>query len=140
MIPEQRRQPRQFAGAMRQMRLPKEVIELTVLVYRYSFLMLEQVNTMYTAADCRLGFWGYRNKFRTTARLAVGLFTRSLDMAERSQVALDCRCFKGEFTAYQQPSRLTFGWVAITIVAFVLLYMLNLALVSPGALTSLLTL
>lgn len=126
-----------FAGAMRQLRLPKEVIELTILVYRYSFLMLEQVNTMYTAADCRLGFRGYRNKFRTTARLAVGLFTRSLDMAERSQVALDCRCFRGEFHSYREPSKMSMKWVAASILAFAALYVTNMLLVAPGSLAAL---
>ncbi len=125
-----------FAGALRQLRLPKEIVELTVLVYRYSFLMLEQLNTMYVAANCRLGFRGYRNKFRTTARLAVGVFTRSLDMAERSQVALDCRCFRGEFRSYREPSRLSAKWVAASVLTFALLYMFNMLLVSPSMLGS----
>ena len=124
-----------FANALHQLRLPKELVELTVLVYRYSFLMLEQLNTMYVAAGCRLGFQGFRNKLRTTARLAVGVFTRSLDMAERSQVALDCRCFRGEFLAYREPPRLSLGWVAGSILVFALLYGINMLLVSPGLLT-----
>lgn len=126
-----------FAGALRQLRLPKELVELTVLVYRYSFLMLEQLNTMYVAAGCRLGFKGIRTKMRTTARLAVGVFTRSLDMAERSQVALNCRCFQGEFRTYREPSRLSARWVVASILAFVLLYITNLMLVSPGQLAAL---
>jgi cobalt ECF transporter T component CbiQ len=126
-----------FANALGQLRLPREIVELTVLVYRYSFLMLEQLSTMYVAAGCRLGFRGYRNKFRTTARLAVGVFTRSLDMAERSQVALDCRCFRGDFRSYREPSRLSVGWVAVSLLAFALLYAFNVLLVSPGSLAAL---
>ncbi len=126
-----------FAGALRQLRLPKELVELTVLVYRYSFLMLEQLNTMYVAAGCRLGFKGTRTKLRTTARLAVGVFTRALDMAERSQVALDCRCFRGEFHSYREPSRLSAKWVAASVLAFTLLYLTNLMLTSPGHLAAL---
>lgn len=126
-----------FASALRQLRLPREVVELTVLVYRYSFLMLEQLNTMYVAAGCRLGFKGTRTKLRTTARLAVGVFTRSLDMAERSQVALDCRCFRGEFRSYREPSRLSVKWVAASILVFALLYLTNMMLSSPSNLAAL---
>jgi cobalt/nickel transport system permease protein len=127
-----------FASAFRELRLPKEIVELTILVYRYSFLLLEQVNTMYVAAGCRLGFNGYQNKFRTTAKLAVGVFTRSLDMAERSQVALDCRCFRGEFLSYRQPVKLTVGWVGVAFLAFAILFVINTILVSPGSLATLL--
>ena len=58
--------------------MPKEIIELTILVYRYSFLLLEQLDTMYIAATSRLGFKGTRSKLSTSAKLAVG-FVHPLD-------------------------------------------------------------
>jgi cobalt/nickel transport system permease protein len=102
-----------LALALRQLHMPKEIIELTILVYRYSFLLLEQLDTMYIAATSRLGFKGTRTKLRTSAKLAVGLFTRSIDIAERSQVALHCRNFKGDFPTYRQPARLTAAWLIL---------------------------
>ncbi len=127
----------QFAQALRQARVPKELVELTVLIYRYSFLLLEQVETMYVAADCRLGFRGYNNKFKTTAKLAVGVFTRSVDMAERSQVALDSRCFRGEFHAYHLPAKVSTKWVMASIAVFGMLYSINLLVLDPSQFTGL---
>ncbi len=121
-----------LANALRQARLPKEIVELTVLIYRYSFLLLEQLDTMYVAAASRLGFRGVRNKFRTTAKLSVGVFTRSLDVAERSQVALDCRSFRGEFHCYRPPAEVTVKWVAASLAAFAAFYVLNLVLINPA--------
>ena len=63
-----------LANALRQAKIPAEIVELTILIYRYSFLLLEQLDTMYIAAHSRLGFRGYKNKFRTTAKLMVGIF------------------------------------------------------------------
>jgi cobalt ECF transporter T component CbiQ len=125
----------QFANALRQLRIPREMIELTILVYRYSFLLLEQLDTMYVAANCRLGFRGYKNKFRTTAKLTVGVFTRSLEMAERSQTALNCRSFRGEFHSYRPPVKISIKWVTLSIAVFMMMYVLNIILINPAPLS-----
>lgn len=106
--------------AMRQIGLPNFLAELVVLVYRYSFMLLEQMQQMATAADCRLGFRGLRQSLRTTGKLTAGLFGRSMDFAERAQAALLCRNFRGEFMPFRQPAKLTPAWVAgpIVVLAF----------------------
>lgn len=126
-----------LANALRQARLPKEIVELTILIYRYSFLLLEQMETMTIAADCRLGFRGYKNKLKTTAKLAVGIFTRSLDVADRSQVALNCRGFRGEFHCYRSPAKITPKWVLAALSFFMLMFIVNVILVNPQSLTTL---
>ena len=117
-----------FAAALRQLRIPSYITELVILVYRYSFLLFEQLDVLYTAAQCRLGFRGTRNKIRTTGKLAVGLFIKSLDVAERSQVALFCRNFKGDFPTFRPPTRMTAIWVLLPFLSFALLYAANLAI------------
>lgn len=117
-----------LAHAMRSLRFPKELSELVILVYRYSFLILEQSERMHVAAQCRVGYRGWRNSLRTTGRLAVGMFTSSLDVAERSQVALHCRDFKGDFPSFRKPARVTPAWIAVPILCFASLFTLNLLL------------
>ena len=107
--------------AMRQIGLPAFLAELVVLVYRYSFMLLEQMQQMATAADCRLGFRGLRQSMRTMGKLTAGLFGRSMDFAERAQAALLCRNFRGEFMPFRQPAKLTPAWVAASVVVFAFL-------------------
>jgi len=126
-----------LANALRQIKIPAEIVELTILIYRYSFLLLEQLDTMYIAAHSRLGFNGYKNKFRTTAKLMVGVFIRSLDVAERSQVALNCRSFLGEFHCYRPPARLTAKWVFVSIIVLESMYIANLFIANPGPMAAL---
>jgi cobalt ECF transporter T component CbiQ len=126
-----------LANALRQAKIPAEIVELTILIYRYSFLLIEQLDTMYVAAQSRLGFRGTKNKFRTTAKLLVGVFIRSMDMAERSQVALNCRSFRGEFHCYRSPAKISTKWVAASISMFILLNIINLMIVNPISITSL---
>ena len=116
-----------LSEAMEQLHLPKEISELVVLIYRYSFLLIELLGTMYVAAQCRLGFRGLRNKFRTSGKLAVGLFTRSMEVADRSQVALECRGFQGRFHSFRPPARVTFVWMLMPLLVFMLLFLLNSA-------------
>ncbi len=107
-----------FAQALRQLRVPAYLAELVVLVYRYSFLLLEQLDTMYMAAQCRIGFRGLRNKFRTTGKLAVGLFIRSLEVADRSEMALQARNFRGDFPSFRSPAKMNAAWVVLPFLAF----------------------
>jgi cobalt ECF transporter T component CbiQ len=117
-----------FAAALRQIRIPAYLTELVILVYRYSFLLFEQLDVLYTAAQCRVGFRGTKNKFRTTGKLAVGLFIRSMEVAERSQVALYCRNFRGDFPTFRPPPRMTLGWAILPFLAFAAIYMANFTL------------
>jgi len=117
-----------LAAALRQLGFPSYITELVILVYRYSFLLFEQLGVLYTAAQCRLGFRGARNKFRTTGKLAVSLFIRSMEVAERSQIALYCRNSKGDFPAFRSPARMTVAWILLPFLAFGLLFVANVVL------------
>jgi cobalt/nickel transport system permease protein len=126
-----------LANALRQVKIPAEIVELTILIYRYSFLLLEQLDTMYIAAESRLGFRGYKTRFRTTAKIMVGVFSRSLDVAERSQVALNIRSFRGEFHCYRPPAKVTAKWLVASVSVFLALSIVNMAIVNPAPLTAL---
>ncbi len=109
--------------ALRQMGVPKHVSELTVLVYRYSFLVIEQAGQMWQAADCRLGFSSAGRAVSTSGYLVGNLFIRCMDFAERSQKALECRNFNGSFEPLRLPSALTWEWAAASAVSFAALFL-----------------
>jgi cobalt ECF transporter T component CbiQ len=114
-----------LAHALRGLRVPREITELIILVYRYSFLVLEQSERMFLAARCRLGFRGLRTSLRTFSQVAVGMFVRSVEVAERSQVSLYCRNFQGDFPTYRPPARATAPWLILPVLAFAALYLLD---------------
>lgn len=119
-----------LAHAMRSLRLPREISELVILVYRYTFLVLEQSERMFIAARCRLGTKGLKNSLRTFSRIAVGMFTRSIDAAERSQTALYCRDFRGDFPSYREPAPLNGVWMLLSLLSFLTLLLADRALSS----------
>lgn len=103
--------------------LPDYIAEVAVLIYRYSFLILEQSVQMANAAACRLGFTGWRTSLRTTGAIAANLFIRSLEFAERSQWALQSRNYQGRFHVLRTPAPLTIAWVGLSGAALTVVYL-----------------
>jgi cobalt/nickel transport system permease protein len=112
--------------ALRRLHIPKEVAELTVLIYRYTFLLLESTARMYMAANSRLGFSSKRRGIGTTAKIAAGLFIGSLDMVDRSNIALGCRNYSGEFRPLMEPAMVDRYWSAATFASCLGVYALTL--------------
>lgn len=89
------------------------------MVYRYGFLLLEKLDIMWKAAQCRVGFNGFKRTIKTMASIAVGIFISSINAAEKAQIALDCRNYQGYFPVYKEPSRANLRWVIISILTFI---------------------
>ena len=115
-----------LAQALRQIRIPDEICEIVVLIYRYAFLLLERMDTMWSAANSRLGFSGFKRSMKTIASIAVGIFTSSMNMADKAQVSLECRGYRGYFPIWNRPQRAGVGWVAAAVSVFALLYVLGM--------------
>jgi len=94
-----------MATALRKLKLPDVFVEMTVLIYRYTFLLMESAERMHLAAECRFGYSTRRRSMRTTAKLSVGVFMRALDTAERGQVTLQCRNYRGEFRSLSEHEK-----------------------------------
>ena len=114
-----------LAQALRQIRIPDEICEIVVLIYRYAFLLLERMDTMWSAANSRLGFSGFKRSMKTIASIAVGIFTSSMNMADKAQVSLECRGYRGYFPIWNRPQRAGVGWVVAAVAVFALLYVLG---------------
>ena len=110
-----------LSQALKQIHMPKEVSELVVLIYRYGFLLLERMEVMYKAASCRMGIHGLITGLKSTASIAVGMFISSSAMADKAQVALNCRNYDGYFPVYNTPSPTGAKWIAVSAITFILI-------------------
>lgn len=115
-----------LSQALRQIRIPPEICEIIVLIYRYAFLLLERMDTMWSAASSRLGFSGFMRSIKTVASIAVGIFTTSMNLADKAQISLECRGYQGYFPIYRRPPKAGVKWVVVAVVVFAALYILGL--------------
>ena len=86
----------QILDLLRRLKLPKTLVELMFLTYRYLFLLWELLESMTQAARCRLGWHNFSAGVRTSGAVAAVLLGRSLGQARRSLAALEARCWRGD--------------------------------------------
>jgi cobalt/nickel transport system permease protein len=81
---------------LRRVHVPKVLVEMSMLVYRYIFVFLEIAEQMTIAQTLRLGEGGWLKRIRGLALLASNLFIRTLEQGERTFVAMSARGYDGE--------------------------------------------
>jgi cobalt/nickel transport system permease protein len=73
---------------LRRIHVPKALVEISMLLYRYIFVFMEVAEQMTIAQSLRLGKGGWMKKIRGLALLAGNLFIRALEQAERTFTAM----------------------------------------------------
>jgi len=81
---------------LRRIHVPLILIEMSLLIYRYIFLLLEIATQMNTAQEMRLGNTTWISKIKSTALLVGNLFIRTLEQGERTFTAMSARGYDGE--------------------------------------------
>lgn len=81
--------------AARWFRMPRIFIELSLLVYRYVFVLLEEVNAIKEAQRVRLGYQSWGRSMKSLYTLGGSLIFRAYDRAERVFEAMIARGYAG---------------------------------------------
>ncbi|MEI8003440.1 MAG: cobalt ECF transporter T component CbiQ [Methanothrix sp.] len=92
-------------AVLKSLRIPQSVIELSMMIYRYIFVFLDQAAMIHSAQLMRLGDAGTRNSINSFAMLSGVLFLRSWEQGERLIVAMDSRCYDGKLDLMEQTDR-----------------------------------
>jgi cobalt/nickel transport system permease protein len=82
--------------------LPSFLIELSMLIYRYIFVLLDQAATIHSAQTMRMGGSGMRSSLYSFSMLASVLFLRAWEQGERLMVAMDSRCYDGHLDVMER--------------------------------------
>lgn len=81
---------------LRSLHLPKIMIELMYLIYRFIFLLLETGNAIVVSQDCRLGYKDRRTSMRSTSKMAAVLFIRAYQKADALFSSMESRGYDGD--------------------------------------------
>ncbi len=85
--------------------LPDFLVELSMLMYRYIFVFLDQAAMIHSAQVMRLGDTGFKSTLSSFTMLSSVLFLRSWEQGERLIVAMDSRCYDGKLDLMDQGER-----------------------------------
>jgi cobalt/nickel transport system permease protein len=89
-------------AVLKTLHIPQSVIELSMMIYRYIFVFLDQAAMIHSAQMMRLGDSGTKNSLNSFAMLCSVLFLRSWEQGERLIVAMDSRCYDGKLDLMEQ--------------------------------------
>jgi len=108
----------------RRLRIPGTLIDLMTIIYRYIFVLLETMETMRKAQDCRLGYVNFKRGISSAALLVTRLFIETYQRSRRLQIALEARGYEdGDLHVltlpYQFDRRLV--WFSLAIAASLIL-------------------
>ena len=84
-----------LVAALARARVPAELVELALLVYRFLFVLADTFAAMHAAQEARLGHVGWRRRIRSSGLLAANLLPRALDRAHRMEAGLAARGWDG---------------------------------------------
>ena len=83
--------------ALRWLGLPAAWVEIAVLMYRYTFVLLDQVEDVVQAQRVRLGYATPRRASRSVGALAGLVLLRAMDQSDRTYEAMCARLYRGSW-------------------------------------------
>jgi cobalt ECF transporter T component CbiQ len=87
----------QLLKALRSLGMPKEVIMMLAMAYRYIFLLAETANQMFESRESRrVGTIDGREQRRLVAQTAGVLMSKSLDLSHEVFLAMQSRGYRGD--------------------------------------------
>lgn len=87
----------QLIRVMKRAYIPHEIIELIILMYRFIFIFLEEVEEIRLAQEMRFGYRNLRLSYHSTGVLIKTLFTRMEQRYKELCVVLEIKLYNGKF-------------------------------------------
>lgn len=87
----------QLIQVFKKLRIPDNVIEIAMLIYRFIFIFLEEVHEIYKSQEMKMGYMGMKNSYNSLGLLVNMLYKRMMKRYEDMSIALDMKLFDGKF-------------------------------------------
>jgi cobalt/nickel transport system permease protein len=85
---------------MEKLRIPKLIISIVSFMYRFIFLLIDEIERMFLGFQSRYIRLSLKNRIRTFAQMIGVLFIRTYERGERIYLAMESRGFRGEVHIY----------------------------------------
>lgn len=81
----------------KKLHLPKVLLEIVLLTYRFIFIFLDEVAAIKRAQTLRFGYTSLKTSYRSLGMLISMLLTRVLQRYKAMTIALEAKLYKGDF-------------------------------------------
>lgn len=87
----------EIISVLRKIHVPKLIIELMNITYRYIFILIDVNVNIRNSADSRLGFCDLKTSWNTFGKVASNMLIVSMKKANAYYNAMEARCYDGDF-------------------------------------------
>lgn len=100
--------------ALRKLKIPKLVVELMSLMYRYIFVLFDAMNRIFIAQKSRSGYSNLSSSYRSLGTLVSKLFINAYKRSDDLYTALVARGYDGELNVLEESFKKSWtGYVKI---------------------------
>lgn len=111
----------EIISALRKLHVPKLIVELMNMIYRYIFIMMDTQRKMKNSAESRLGYCDFKTSCLSFGGIASNLFIVSLKKANAYYDAMESRCYDGELCFLEEEKPLQKKQAVLAAVYLILL-------------------
>jgi cobalt/nickel transport system permease protein len=87
----------QLIVVLKTLHIPHTLIELMILIYRFIFIFIEEVEEIYKSQQLKFGYRDLRTSYNSTALLIKTLFFKMMKRYEDMSISLDIKLYDGKF-------------------------------------------
>lgn len=91
---------------LRKAHVPKLIIELMNMIYRYIFILMDVSSKMKNSAEARLGYCDIKTSYYTFGRIGSNMLIVSFKKANVYYDAMEARCYEGELIFLEEERKL----------------------------------
>lgn len=108
----------ELVSVLRKAHMPKLIVELMNMIYRYIFIMLETYTRLRNSAESRLGYCDFKTSCYSFGQIASNLFVVTLKKGNAYYNALEARCYDGELNFLEDVKPVK-SWQIVFGIAFI---------------------
>lgn len=112
-------------GVLRKAHVPKLIVELMNLIYRYIFILLDVYSKMKNSADSRQGYCDFKTACYTFGGVASNMLVISLKKANAYYNAMEARSYDGDLLFLEEDKKVLTIQLAIAALFIVFLILLE---------------
>ena len=102
-------------AGLRAIGLPQEIAEISLLMYRFLFILADAAFAMDAAQAARLGHASWSQRLRSLGILIANLLPRALDRARRLEIGLAARGWHGDMRVLSDARCATASGIAVVV-------------------------
>ena len=87
----------QLLMILKKLHIPDTIVELIMLVYRFIFIFLEEVEEIKKSQELRFGYTNLKNSYKSIGILGNLLYKRLMKRYEDMSISLDMKLYNGKF-------------------------------------------